>query len=352
MTGASGNIGSAVLADLARHPDIRVTAVARRLPDRVPPFDSADWVPLDLTATGAVDELTARLQGVSAIVNLVWGFQPMSDEKRLADVGVGSLRTVLAAAQRAGVGHVVQFSSVGAYAPPSVPGAAVDENWPTTGVPSSEYSRHKVAAEELMDEHDGRGDGPLLTRIRPGLVMQRSAASALLRYGAPAWFPRWALDLLFVLPLAPGLQVPVVYARDVAAAVSQVVLRGAGGAFNLAAPTPLTDELLASALHAARIPVPLPALRALVDVSYRLRLQRVEPGWLDLAYGAPLLDTSRAAQELDWAPTRDADQILRELISGLRDGASGPSPVLRPRTVAGELRDRQRSGAITRRRES
>ncbi|MEP6981368.1 MAG: NAD-dependent epimerase/dehydratase family protein, partial [Nakamurella sp.] len=53
----------------------------------------------------------------------------------------------------AGGPQVVQMSSVGAYAPGSY-GTAVDESYPTTGIPTSPYSRHKAAAERLLDAFD------------------------------------------------------------------------------------------------------------------------------------------------------------------------------------------------------
>jgi hypothetical protein len=65
-----------------------------------------------------------------------------------------------------------------------------------------------------------------------------------------------------------------------------------------------------------------------MSAAWRLRLQPSEPGWLDAGMRAPLLDTTRAHQELGWRPTRDALAVLRELLAGIRDGAGGETPPL------------------------
>ena len=84
--------------------------------------------------------------------------------------------------------HLVHMSSVGAYSPKR-DDAPVDETWPTDGVPTSTYSRHKAAAERLLDELEVDAPDVTVTRLRPGIIGQRGAGSALLRYGLPGHRP-------------------------------------------------------------------------------------------------------------------------------------------------------------------
>src|SRR5690606_1582984 len=122
--------------------------------------------------------------------------------------------------------------------------APVDESWPASGVPTSMYSRHKAAAERLLDELEHevadseawQGGAPVVTRLRPGIVGQRDAGSALLRYGLPALVSARVLGHVPVLPLDRRLKVPMVHADDVAEAIRLVLRDRAPGAFNLAAP--------------------------------------------------------------------------------------------------------------------
>jgi nucleoside-diphosphate-sugar epimerase len=239
------------------------------------------------------------------------------------------------------------MSSVGAYSPKQ-DDAPVDESWPTEGVPSSMYSRHKVAAERLLDrlESDtGRG-GPVITRLRPGIVGQRSAGSALLRYGLPGALPSSLLRHVPILPLDRGLTIPMVHADDVASAVVSVLESRAPGAFNLAAEPPVTAADIAAALGARLVQVPAAAVRVAVSLSWRARVQQVDAGWVDMGYAVPLLDSSRAASELGWSPATDALSVLSETVSGMRDASSDHSPVLRPRSVAGALGRFARRGPV------
>src|ERR1700712_3184043 len=200
IVGASGNVGTALLRLLAAGGDDEVGAVSRRIPSPVAPYDLALWRSVDISAATAVDQLTRVFEGADAVVNLAWLFQPTRDAAQLKRVGVGGLLSVARAVSAAGVPHLVHMSSVGAYSP-AAPGTRVDESWPTDGVPTSVYSNHKAAAERVLDDVQAEHPDLLVTRFRPGLIMQASAGSALLRYGLPGWVPAGAVRLLPVLPL-------------------------------------------------------------------------------------------------------------------------------------------------------
>ncbi len=350
VTGASGNVGSALLRRLARAGEHDVTGVARRRPADVEPFGTARWVLVDLSRDDDLDELAAACAGADAVVHLAWGFQPTHREDYLAELGVGGTRRVIAAATGAGVPHLVHMSSVGAYSPKrdDVP---VDETWPTGGVPSSMYSRHKAAAERLLDRLESTHPEMVVSRLRPGLVGQRNAGSALLRYALPALVPAGVLRAVPLLPLDRGLVVPLVHADDVAEAVVRVLESRAPGAFNLAAPPAITADDIAVVLGARLVPVPAAAVRAAVSLSWHARLQPLDAGWIDLGHAVPLMDTSAAAAELGWSPTHDALSVLAETVEGMRDGASDRSPVLRPRSVPAALGRFARRGSVSSRRE-
>jgi hypothetical protein len=57
-------------------------------------------------------------------------------------------------------------------------------------------------------------------------------------------------------------------------------------------------------------------------------VQPTPPGWVDLAVGVPVMDTTRAREELGWEPTRTSGQALLELLDALADRAYGPTPAL------------------------
>jgi len=349
ITGASGNIGSALLCRLTSD-DHELVGMARRMPDDSGPYGGVEWVSVDLTQDSCLPTLEHTFAGGDAVVHLAWGFQPSHDPAYLKELGVGGTRRVLTALAGTGVPHLVHMSSIGAYCAKH-DDRPVDESWPTGGVRSSRYSVHKAAAEELLDDFEKAGHPTVVTRMRPGIVGQRSAGSALLRYGVPAIVPAAVLDHVPIVPLDRRLRLPMVHADDVADAIARALGGRVGGAFNLAADPPITTERIGAALGARVVHVPSGALRALMSAAWHLRLQQVDPGWLDMAFALPLLDTSRARRELGWVPSVDADAVLREVLAGMRDRASDRTPVLRPRAVLGALRDLAARGPVARRHE-
>ncbi|WP_299053216.1 NAD-dependent epimerase/dehydratase family protein [uncultured Nocardioides sp.] len=355
MTGATGNVGTAVLRRLH---DVEVTGVVRRPPDLGRAGRTAAgttgtpagvrWVAVDLASDDAERVLAEALEGLDAVVHLAWGFQPGRDDARLRATAVDGTLNVARAAVRAGVPHLVHMSSVGAYAPRTslVP---VTESYPTTGVPGSAYSRDKADVERILDGIQEQHPELAVARLRPGLVGQGDAGSALLRYSLPALVPKVAVRLVPVLPMDRGTVVPVVHADDVADAVRRVLDRQATGAFNLAAEPPVDAAAIATALGARLVHVPAAVVRGAAAAAWHARLSRLDPGWLDLAHVVPLVDTTRARDELGWTPRVSATDALAEAVEGMADGPDGGTPVLRPRTVAAEAR-RLLTGLSTSRR--
>ncbi|MCR6030934.1 NAD-dependent epimerase/dehydratase family protein [Nocardioides sp. zg-579] len=347
ITGATGNIGSALVRRLRAEGTHDLVGLARRPPEVG--GDDVTWHAADLSTDACHETLLEAFRDADAVVHLAWGFQPSHDLTYLAETGIGGTRRVLRAAAVADVPHVVHMSSVGAYAP-KTDDRPVDESWPTEGVPTSRYSRHKSAAERLLDQHEAAHPDRVVTRLRPGIVGQRAAGSALLRYGVPAMVPARALGLLPVLPMDRGLVVPMVHTDDVAEAVAAVLRQRAAGPFNLAADPPVTAEAIADALGARLVHVPAPVVRAFMSATWHARLQQVDTGWLDMGFALPTMDTTRARVELGWAPTKDGPDVFAEVVAGMQDAASGRTPALRPRTVLGAVGDAVRRGPVAVRR--
>lgn len=356
ITGASGNVGTALLRALrATDSGHELVGVVRRPPevhnggDEI--YREAQWYALDLAGDGAAGHLRQVLEGADAVVHLAWGFQPTRNTDYLTRLGVGGTTAVLEAAHAVGVPHLLHMSSVGTYAAGRYC-ERVTESWPTTGIRSSAYSRDKSAAEARLDEYESEhGDsGVLITRMRPGFIVQRAAASGLMRYALPGWVPMRLVPLLPLLPLDRGLCIPLVHADDVAAAFVRAIERRAGGAFNLAADPPVTRDTVAKVLGAKPIQVPSGLLGAVVDLSWRARLQPIDRGWLDMAFTVPLLDISRAREELGWVPQWTSTDALADVIRGVAEEAHTGSPPLRRRSMVEQLYRDVTKGLMTTRR--
>ena len=347
VTGATGNVGSALVRRLLADGRHEVVGVARRLPAD-DASSGVEWHRVDLTRDEDVPALRAAVRGSDAVVHLAWGFQPSHRLDYLEELGVGGTRRVIDAVTETGVPHLAHMSSLGAYSP-KVDERPVGEDYPTRGVRSSPYSRHKAAAERLLDEAERQG-GLTVSRMRPGIVGQRSAGSTLLRYGVPVLVPARAVRLVPVLPLDRAMVIAMVHADDVADAFVRCVEGRVPGAFNLAAGAVTVDDI-ADALGAKHVQVPTALVRAAASLTWHARIQQVDPGWIDLARNAPVLDTARARRDLRWAPTAAAREVLDEVVAGVSGADAGSTPVLRPRGVRRELAALLQRGPVSRRRE-
>ncbi|PWW20938.1 nucleoside-diphosphate-sugar epimerase [Geodermatophilus normandii] len=334
VTGASGNVGTALLRRLTAPGSgvAEVRGLARRQPPDLEPYSSVTWYTADLGETASEQALTNLLEGVDAVVHLAWVLQPGRRTEQLHEANVNGTRRVMRAAVAAGVRHVVHMSSLGAYA---AGGGArpVTEDWPVTGIPSSQYSRQKSEAERVVREVVGRKQDVTLTVVRPTLVLQPEAASEIGRYflgpllfGAARLVPGQVASLL-PLPL-PSLQVGLVHADDVADAITRMLDRRVPGPFNLSADPALDADGIARALGTTRVPVPAMVLRAGLTAAFRAHLTPTEPGWLDLGLQSPVLDTARARTQLGWQPAHRGDDVLRQFVAALGRGDGGPGPLL------------------------
>jgi UDP-glucose 4-epimerase len=348
VTGASGNVGRALLRKLAAaDADYEIHGIARRIPPRTDVYRIAQWHQVDLADPKAVTRLQRLFRKAHCVVHLAWAFQPTRDPRYMEAVGISGSAAVLIAAHAAAVNHLVHLSSAATYA--AAPGRRVDESWSTAGISTSAYSRAKSAVEELFDDYDRKGDGVAIARMRPGLIVQREAAASIRRQVFPAYLdPRW-LRLLPILPLDGSLHVPVIHADDVADACVKAIERRAVGAFNLSAEPPVGRDDIARAFGAIAMPFPARLMRPLVQASWRAGLQPLDAGSLDLTLSMPLLNTERARGVLDWCPQWMSLEALAGLAQGLLHGQS-PSPVLASRSVIGGWRDLSR-GSNTRREE-
>jgi len=334
VVGASGNLGTALLRHLhATVPDWTVVGICRRPPTGgEPAYERVSWVRADISRPDSADVLVEAFTGVDAVVHLAWAIQPNHDERVLAATNVDGSGRVFAAARTAGVGHLVHGSSVGAYSP-GPKDRRVDESWPTDGIPTSHYARYKAAVEHDLDELAGSRGAPLVARVRPGLIFHHDAGSQVARYFLGPLVPTTLLGMRRspVLPLPDEFVFQAVHGEDVADAYLRVLQRRATGAFNVAAEPVLNRDRLAEVFHARPVRVPVSAVRRVADVTWRLRLQPSDPGWVDMGAAAPVMSVERAQGELGWTPRYDSRAAVADLLAGMRHGAGTEAPVMSPR---------------------
>lgn len=342
VTGATGNVGTALLRRLHAAPEVAsIVGVSRHGPERAgEPYADVEWHRIDVSTPTASAELETVMRGADAVVHLAWIIRPNRDGELLHRINVEGSRHVFAAAAAAGVPHLVHASSIGAYGRPDGgrPGdERADESFPRHGAPRSHYGRQKSAVERILDQVEATHPEMVVSRLRPGLIFQAEAGPEIRDYFLGALAPRLLLRALpaLRLPLLPwpdGVVTQVVHADDVADAYWRVVRERAAGAFNVAAEPPVGPQLVGGLFGARRwVAVPLPLVRAVVAVAYRARLLASDPGWVDMAEVTPVMATDRI-RALGWRPVHSSTATLRELIAHLGERGGLGNALHRPRS--------------------
>ena len=323
VVGATGNVGTSVLEALGRDDAVdSVLGLARRR--ATARYAKAEFASADVTR----DDLVPHFRGADCVIHLAWLIQPSRDRRVLWETNVEGSSRVFAAVAEAGVPALVVASSIGVYSPG--PKRRVDESWPREGIAASWYSRQKAEVERRLDRFEEAHDVRVV-RLRPALIMKRESAEEVRRLFVGPFFPSALArpGRLPVVPHIPGAVAQLLHSLDAGEAYRLAATRDVRGPFNVAAEPEVDGRRVADALGARTLTIPPRVARALASGTWRARLQPTSPDWLDLALGVPLLDCTRARQELGWAPRRDGIETIRELLLGLADGAGGPTPPLR-----------------------
>jgi UDP-glucose 4-epimerase len=307
ITGATGNVGTSLLAALADEPAIdEIVAIARR------PASLSDPRVRFAAVDVASEDLTGHFRGADAVIHLAWLIQPSRDERQLRRVNVEGSRRVFDAAVHAGARTIVYASSVGAYSP-GPKDRRVNESWPTEGIDSLFYARHKAEVERILDQLEREHRDVRVVRLRPGLIFKRGAATGIRRLFAGPLLPGGILQpgLIPVVPDISGLSFQAVHSLDVGEAYRLALVGDVRGAFNVAAEPVLDGPAIADLLGARPVHVPARAVRRAVEFSWHMRLQPSPPGWLDMGRAVPTMDVRRAQNELGWKPQHTAIDALR-----------------------------------------
>ncbi|MDQ4131201.1 MAG: NAD-dependent epimerase/dehydratase family protein, partial [Actinomycetota bacterium] len=220
VVGATGNVGTSLLRALVDEPEVdSVLGLARRRPALQVP--KTTWAEADIRST----DLVPHFEGADAVVHLAWLIQPSRDLETVQAVNVDGSERVFRAVAEARVPALVYASSVGAYSP-GPKDRKVDESWPTGGIPTSFYARHKAAVERSLDRFEREAPEVRVVRLRPALIFKREAASGIRRLFGGPFVPSPLLDPRFipVVPNIEGLRFQGVHSLDVGEAYRAAVV--------------------------------------------------------------------------------------------------------------------------------
>jgi nucleoside-diphosphate-sugar epimerase len=333
VTGASGNVGTALLRALGSEPSVvSVLGIARR--KAALDLPKVRWAAADV----AVDKLDAHVAGADAVVHLAWLFQPTHRPDITWQANVIGTQRVLDATARAAVRTLVVASSVGAYSPRHED-TRVDERWPTHGGGPAAYAREKAYVERLLDGFEGATPQCRVVRMRPAFIFQESSATEQRRlFGGPL-VPGSMIRkrLLPIIPWPRGLRFQALHSDDAADAYRRALVTDVRGAFNLAAEPVLDAREVSALLDARTIAVPSRLVRRGLGLAWSAHLVPPAPDLFDVVMQLPLMDSSRARTELGWTPRATSRDALAAVLRGLRRGSDDDTPPLAGET-SGTLR--------------
>ncbi len=314
ITGATGFVGGALARQL-RGAGHEVRALVRD-PSRADALTGlgVELVPGDLADAAALDRLCADVDGLFHVAG--WYKLGQRDPSVGDRVNVEGTRTVLAAAQRAGVPKVVYTSTLAVNS--DTHGEVRDETYRHTGAFTTHYDRTKAEAHRVVERF--AADGLPVVIVSPGVV-----------YGPGDTAQTGALLARVVAGKRP--QVPAggegcwAHVDDVAAGHLLAMERGVPGeTYMLAGPRTTLAEALRSVATIAgtKGPVVLPdrVVRATASVAGAVgRVVPLPPDFAAETMRASLAtylgSPAKAERELGWRG-RSLDTGLRQTAGALR----------------------------------
>ncbi|MCX7176673.1 MAG: SDR family oxidoreductase [Proteobacteria bacterium] len=299
VTGASGYLGSLVVASLAARDDVSVVALDVREPaQRLP---GVAYEVADIRAA-EVDSLVAR-HAPEVVVHLASIVTPGRGSKREFEysVDVGGTRNLLEACVRHGVRRVIVTSSGAAYGYHADNPAWLKESDPVRGNQSFAYAWHKRLVEEMLAEYRQRHPALEQVVFRIGTILGATVKNQITDlFDKPRLIAIRGSDSPFVF----------IHDRDVVGGILHAIDTPATGIYNVAGDGVLTIHEIAAKLGKHCIVLPPSLLSLALRVLKALGLTQYGPEQVDFLRYRPVLDNARLKNEFGYVPKLTSAQVF------------------------------------------
>jgi UDP-glucose 4-epimerase len=283
VTGSSGYIGQRIVQLLNDDPEVKEIVGLDLAPPRNPP-DKLRHFPQDVTIP-----FDKSAEGVDVAIHLAFVLNPIADERLQERINLGGTANFIAAVRRHKVPVVIGLSSATAYgAHPDNP-AVLLETHPLRGNDNYAYARDKVRQEALFGTL--RESGVTVKLLRPVVVIGPNISNYISRY---------ITRPVVVAALGHSPPSQFVHESDVARAVITLMRAGGPGPYNVAGDGYLDIDTMARKLGRRVVRLPLPVMRAIISLGWRLQLKSVTeapPGMVDYVAYPWVVDNSRLKRE-------------------------------------------------------
>ena len=299
VTGISGNLGRALAKQL--HVEARVVGVDRRpLKDR--PKD-VEHLQVDIRKA-RVEEAFRRHQ-VDALIHLGIMHDPRMPFTEAHSFNVLGTRKILDLCVRHGVRKVVVLSSANVYGPRPENSNFLAEETPLMAADRFSDVRDLIEVDMYAQSFVWRHPEIETVILRPVNIVGptvRNAPSNYLRLEHP----------ITVMGFDPMIQ--LIHEEDVARALALALRPGVRGVFNVTGPGEVPLSAVLRELGRRPIPVPQSLLRPALRRLFRAGLTSFPAGELDHLQYLCVVDGSRAAREMGWAPRFGLRETIRSVL--------------------------------------
>jgi nucleoside-diphosphate-sugar epimerase len=327
ITGASGNIGTALIQALSKC--FHIVGLDRPGPPHPPPV--ADCVNIDVTSDDSVQHALQTVRErygrhIGAIIHLAayYSFSGGPSPK-YEEINVAGTERLMRALQPFEVDRLIYASTMLVHAP-TVPGRPIDESWPLN--PKWAYPESKVDAERLLREQHSHIP---LTVLRIAGMYTDDTGLPLLASQIQRIYERRLISRFF--PGNPHHGQALIHLDDLVEAFKQLVLRRrelpADMTLLLGEERTLSylelQHAIGELIHGRpwptyRVPKPLAKAGAYVlDALPGGQREFIRPWMIDLADDHYELDVGAAHRHLDWQPRHFIGTDLPHLIARLKD---------------------------------
>lgn len=305
VTGAAGFLGAAVTRHLASRDDIEtVVAVDVEAPPETP---SAEVAGVRRDVRLGIGDLLAE-HHIDAVVHHAFVIRQSRNRQRAWEVNVAATERLAADVRKASVGRIVYPSSTTTYGAWAGAGPHSEDESPRP-LPGFMYSEHKVEAEQVLRNAQAN-PAPAVMILRACIVLAPGVKN----------FITSSLSLP-VLPVVAGADPPMqfLHVSDYVDAVDAALRASESETWNVAGRGIVTWREITRLAGGRLVPVPERLLRALVDVSWRLRLQdRSDSSGLALTQYPWIASTEKIRDDLGWEPRYSSREVAEEWAASLR----------------------------------
>ena len=306
--GATGTAGAMVLQELAA--DERVDEVVSLVATgTVPSASSSAEAGIERREVDLTGDLSDHLRFADAVVFAGWVLTGREDVVMSPEPVLAALHTVCSSMISAGVHTFVYCSPVGANSP-AFEGPSVAERQPKLTKFSHRLSLQVSRCERLVDQFERDNAIVRVVRLRPGLLVYDRGA---MRRGS--WLGKKIGETLIggkrtrLVPNLDPHEIQVVHVSDLAHAICLAITESVLGDFDVAA-GPIDSELLARVFAAKRVTITPRQVTTILSLGRHFGFSSMDPAWFELALRSPLLDQTRAREELGWGCEHSETAVL------------------------------------------